>query len=40
MNGSMLLKHPSLHDFRPQCDKKQIINKRYELAKDRASRLE
>jgi hypothetical protein len=38
--GSILLKHPSLHDFRPPCDKPQVINKRYETSKARAERIE
>eukprot|EP00347_Sterkiella_histriomuscorum_P000773 403374559 len=40
LKGSLIMKHPSLIDFREKSDKANICNKRYETTKDRAIRLE
>ena len=40
MNGSIIMKHPSLHEFRTKSDKMNIYNSKYEQSKDRALRLQ
>jgi hypothetical protein len=39
INGSVLLKHPSIHDFRTKTDKPNVYNRKYEPSVDRANRI-
>lgn len=39
-NGTVLVKHPSLIEFREKSDKANILNKKFETSVQRASRIE
>ena len=39
-HGSILLKHPSLYEFREKSDKIPMYNRKFESTKDRGDRIE
>lgn len=39
-HGSVLLKHPSLYEFRDKSDKIPMYNRKFESSMDRANRIE